>query len=503
MERTLANFIRALRMAEVRISTSETLDAFRTAELVGWRDRETLKYALGTVLPKTRAETEAFDACFDRFFRFDQFDSRSDSQNDDAQQDDAFDDEAQSDEENESGDGQGGGGAEGGKRQESTSAAGGSASGEGADEADELEALVQPGAMSAPESALGQLLMNGDRAELAMEISRAATEANIQEIKVFTQKGLYTRRIMEGMGLSELQEEMGELGRSEQLPDRRLGSELRRRRDGLREQIRDYVERQFLLHADAEGKQLREEMLRRVKLNNVEQRNFHHLRRLVQKMAKKLVAAHSRKRKVTRRGSLNVPRMIRKNLRYDGNMIELAWKSTKIDKPKVFAICDVSGSVANYARFMLMFLYSLEEVLPNVRAFAFSSDLGEVTDLFARNDLEDAIAKTLRDYSGGSTDYGQAFADFERIALDQVDQRSTVIILGDARNNHGEPRTDLLRALYDRSRRVIWLNPEPELAWGSGDSEMRRYQAHCHQVNVCNSLTHLERVVSDVLRAVT
>ena len=500
MERTLANFIRALRMAEVRISTSETLDAFRTAEIIGWRDRETLKYALAAVLPKTRAETEAFDACFDRFFRFDQFDSRDR----DAPQDDAFDDETTSDEESASGDGQGGGGGEGGKREQRDDAAGG-APGDSTDgdDTDELEALVQPGAMSAPESKLGQLLMNGDRTDLAMEISRAAVDANIQEIKVFTQKGLYTRRIMEGMGLSELQAEMGDLGRSDQLPDRRLGNELRRRRDGLREQIRDYVERQFLLHADAEGRQLREEMLRRVKLNNVEQRNFHHLRRLVQKMAKKLVAAHSRKRRVTKRGALDVPRMIRKNLRYDGNMIELAWKSTKIDKPKVFAICDVSGSVANYARFMLMFLYSLEEVLPNVRAFAFSSDLGEVTDLFARNELEDAIAKTLRDYSGGSTDYGQALADFERIALDQVDQRSTVIILGDARNNHGEPRTDLLRALYDRSRRVIWLNPEPELAWGSGDSEMRRYQAHCHQVNVCNSLTHLERVVSDVLRAVT
>ncbi|HSG90096.1 MAG TPA: VWA domain-containing protein [Pseudomonadales bacterium] len=502
MERTLANFIRALRMAEVRISTSETLDAFRTTELVGWRDRETLKYALATVLPKTREETEAFDACFDRFFRFDQFDSRGEPDGEDAESadndSDAFDDEDEN-QEQQAGDGQGGGG---GERDESAPGGGGG-QGEAGDEDEELEDIVQPGEMSEARSELGQLLMNGDRAQLSMEISQAAKDANIEEIRVFTQKGLYTRRIMEGMGLSELQTEMGELGRSDELPDRRLGNELRKRRDGLREQIRDYVERQFLLHADADGKQLREELLKRVKLNNVEQRNFHHLRRLVQKMAKKLVAAHSRKRRVTKRGALNVPRMIRKNLRYDGNMIELAWKSTKIDKPKVFVICDVSGSVAAYARFMLMFLYSLEEVLPNVRAFAFSSDLGEVTDLFKRNDLEDAIAKTLRDYSGGSTDYGQAFEDFARLALDQVDQRSTVIILGDARNNDGNPRTDLLRALYDRSRRVIWLNPEAELSWGSGDSEMPRYRAHCHQVNVCNSLQHLERVVSDVLRAVT
>lgn len=502
MERTLANFIRALRMADVRISTSETLDAFRTAELVGWRDRETLKQALAATLPKTRDETEAFDACFDRFFRFDDFQGGDPQAGAEAPEsgDDSFDDESPGGEAGAEGQG-GGGGAGGGQPGEGSGGGGGEPGETGDDET--LEDIVRPGRMSEAGSELGRLLMADDRTALSMAISRAAGETGVEEIRVFTQKGLYTRRIMDAMGLSGLQAEIGELTESPELPDRRLGGELRRRRDRLREQIRDYVERQFLLHADARGDRLREEMLRRVKLNNVEQRNHRHLRRLVQKMAKKLVAAHSRKRRVTKRGALDVPRMIRKNLRHDGNMIELAWKSTRTDKPKVFTICDVSGSVANYARFMLMFLYSLEEVLPKVRAFAFSSDLGEVTELFRGHDLDEAITRTLADYSGGSTDYGQAFADFERLALDDVDARSTVIILGDARNNHGEARTDLLRKLYDRSRRVIWLNPEPERSWGSGDSEMRRYQAHCHQVNECNSLVHLERVVSDVLRAVT
>ena len=496
MERTLANFIRALRMSEVRVSTAETLDAFRATEVIGWRDRTALKETLALVLPKTADEKESFDACFDAFFKFDEFENRGTSQAGNEDDDpDGMPDEPSL----QAGDGEGGGGGSEG-RPEGGSSGG---SGEAQSEEEELEELLHPGEMSEPASDLGKLLMSDDRTALNMEISRAAGDANIEEIKVFTQKGLFTRRIMDGMGLGELQREIGALGRSTDMPDRRLGVELKHRREALREQIRDYVERQFLLHADAEGTQLREELLRKVKLSNVEHRNFRHLRVLVQKMAKKLVAAHSRRRRITKRGQLHVPRTIRKNLRYDGNMIELAWKSTKIDKPKVFTICDVSGSVANYARFMLMFLYSLEEVLPNVRAFAFSSDLGEVTDLFRSKDIEDAIAHTLRDYSGGSTDYGQAFADFNRLALDQVDNRSTIIILGDARNNNGDARTDLLRQLYDRSRRVIWLNPEPEMSWGSGDSEMRRYQAHCHQVEVCNSLVHLERVVSNLLRAVT
>lgn len=480
MERTLANFIRALRMADVRISTSETLDAFRTAEITGWRDRRALKEALALALPKTADEKDAFDACFEQYFRFDDFRPDTDSED----QDDS-DPSGQ-------GDSEGEGGAEG------------QAQGSGGDsDAQELEELIHPGEMSEASSELGRMLMDGDSSRLALAIAKAARDTKLEEIKVFTQKGLFSRRIMEAMGLSELQQELEDLAGSSELPDRRLGNELKRRRDGLRDQIRDYVERQFLLHADARGDRLREEMLRKVKLSNVEHRNFRHLRLLVQKMAKQLATAHSRRRRVTKRGQLNVPKMLRRNMRHGGEMVELAWKSTKIDRPKVYAICDVSGSMTTYARFMLMLLYSLEEVLPNVRAFAFSSDLGEVTDLFRREDIDDAIALTLKDFGGGSTDYGQAFEDFERLAGRDLDHRSTLIILGDARNNHGEARTELLRGFRDRSKRVIWLNPEPERAWGSGDSEMRRYQAHVHQANVCNSLQHLERVVSGLLRAVS
>jgi uncharacterized protein with von Willebrand factor type A (vWA) domain len=499
MERTLANFIRALRASDVRISTAETLDAFRTAELMGWRDRLALKQALAVTLPKTHDEKEAFDACFDTFFRFEEFQEQPPEGS-------AEDDADQQGDESQQGDGEGGGGG-GDPQQQGTGGDAPARPFEGnpeahteAEDTADLEELLHPGEMSDARSRLGKLLMEGDRTETAVQISNAAGEVGVENIQFFTQKGVYTRKIMDAMGNAELQDEIIEAGRGDDIRDRRLGQELRKRREGLREQIRDYVERQFLLHADVSGDRLREEILRKAKLSFVDQRNFRHLRRLVQKMAKKLVAAYSHKRKITKRGALHVPRTIRKNLRHDGNLIELQWKSTKIEKPRVFAICDVSGSVANYARFMLMFLYSLEEVLPNVRAFAFSSDLGEVTDLFQRNDLEEAIAHTITDYAGGSTDYGQAFADFERLAGEDLDNRATVIILGDARNNFGNPRTELLRKFYDRSRRVIWLNPEPELSWGSGDSEMPKYRAHVHQAEVCNSLIHLERVVSNLLR---
>ena len=490
MDRTLTSFIAALRNAEVRISPAETLDAMSALELVGYRDREFLKNTLSLVLPKTPDEKETFSETFDSFFSFDDVTGTALP--------------AEGTEEGEGGGGSGEGGEGQGEGEGSAGGGGGKGrkkKGKFAAEEEEEEDLGH-GETSQPQSALGKLLMQDSTVELTMRMADAAKAVQLDEIQVFTQKGLYTRKIMEEMGLTELQQEIGAAKQSRRVPDRRMAQELGKRRDALREQVRDYVERQFLLHADATGRRLREELLRKVKLSNVEHRNFRLIQEVVFRMAKKLVALHSRRRKVFKRGQLNVPRTLRHNMAYDGAIFDLHWKSVKVDRPKVFAICDVSGSVANYARFMLMFLYSLDEVMPKVRSFAFSSDLAEVTDLFERNHIEDAIAKTLRDYSGGSTDYGQAFADFRKHCMDDVDGRTTIIILGDARNNYGDPRTDILKEMYDRSKRVLWLNPEPRATWNMGDAEMRKYTAYVHQAEECNSLMHLERVVGNLLRTV-
>lgn len=503
MDRTLTNFIRALRNSEVRVSTAETLDALSAVELVGYQDRAVLKRSLSLVLPKTADEKEAFDLCFDQFFAIEDVSGKRDP-------------DPASESAGEDGDpaGEGAGGAGGDGEREAAEAGAEPAragrrkskhKGAAADAANaeaDAEEDLGPGEMADPTSALGRLLMADSKVELSMAMAQAGEAVDVREIQVFTQKGLFTRRIMEAMGLGELNGEISGLRNSRSIPERRLGQELRARREWLREQVRDYVERQFLLHADASGRRLREELLRKVKLSNVEARNFRLIQEVVFKMAKRLTALHSRRKKVFKRGALNVPRTLRYNMSYDGAIFDLHWKSVKIDRPKVFAICDVSGSVAAYARFMLMFLYSLEEVMPKVRSFAFSSDLAEVTELFERNELEDAIAKTLRDYAGGSTDYGQAFGDFKKLCLDEVDNRTTIIVLGDARNNYGDPRTDILKEMYDRCKRLIWLNPEPRNSWFVGDAEMRRYMAYCHQADECNSLMHLERIVGSLLRTV-
>ena len=499
MHRTLTSFIASLRNADVRISPAETLDALNAVELTGYRDREFLKNTLALVLPKTADEKDTFDTTFEQFFKYTDVRGKQAPSHRDSSDLEA---EAQEEAGEGEGDGQGSGGSRA-NTQESSRRKGrprfSSATNEGGQEEEEE---LGSGEISNPVSELGKLLMQDSRVELSVQMADSAKAVDLDTIQVFTQKGLFTRRIMDQMGLADLQKEISSLKQSFHLPDRRLSRELKGRQEWLREQVRDYVERQFLLHADADGKRLREELLRKVKLSNVEHRNFRLIQEIVYRMAKKLVALHSQRKKVFKRGSLNVPRTLRHNMSYDGHIFDLHWKSVKVDRPKVFAICDVSGSVANYARFMLMFLYSLEEVMPKVRSFAFSSDLAEVTDLFDRNNLEDAIAKTLRDYGGGSTDYGQAFVDFKRKCLDDVDNRTTIIILGDARNNYGDAKQEVLQEIYTRSKRVIWLNPESRNTWNTGDAEMRKYTPYVHQADECNSLMHLERIVSNLLKVV-
>lgn len=483
MTEVLGDFIRALRAADVRVSTSESIDAGNVLDLVGFDDRTTLRDGLGQVLAKSAYEKEAFGETFDRFFAFDQFKSAapsdaSDQQEGEAQQtstDNAeqsgSENESQSENQNQSGGmpGQGGGGQEG------------KPAGEGGEPNDLVE-----------------MLESGDQAALQMALADAARQVQLNKIRLFTQRGMYVRRMMEVMGLDGLQDEVerreagGEQGRADSL---------RVLRDQLRGDVRDYVEKQLEIFTANAGRQLREEVLSQVRLGNIDRSDMRIMRGLVAKMAKRLVALHSRRKKVDKRGQLDVRRTIRANIEFDGLMFHTIWKQKKVDRPKVMAICDVSGSVAQVSRFLLMFLYSMQEVLPRVRSFAFSGQLGETTEMFQQTKkIEEAIALALHEHGSGSTDYGQAFVDFERLAMDDVDHRTTVLILGDARSNYSDPRGDILKKIHARARRVIWLNPEGKSMWNSGDSEMKRLQPYCDSAKTCASLKDLERVVSELLR---
>ncbi|MEZ7953217.1 MAG: VWA domain-containing protein [Halioglobus sp.] len=471
MQSNLVDFIQVLRSHDIRVSPAETLDAVGVTTTLGYSDRNLLRDGLAMTLAKTPAEEVIFLDCFDRFFQQDLADfSSSDmpSDQDENKDLDSTDDTA--------------------AQTEDFSGSQLSALELASEKNPSLESLLQ--------TPLMQNLLNNNRNELTLAINAAAQRVDLQKIQMFTQKGQFTRRILDAMGEEQVRNAVIELERAES-PALAV---LQRYRDILRQQVRDYVEREYLLHAEGKTQQFMDDILSKTRLNNIEHIYLHKVHELIRKMAKKLASRHSHKRRRLKRGQLNMAKTLRKGIPNDGVMFNTFWRQVKKEKPQILAVCDVSGSVAAYSKFLLLFLYSLQDILPKVRSFAFSSHLGEVSTYFDDYPVEKAIELVNWKY-GGATDYGNSLMDFSKLALDDINSNTTVIILGDARNNNGDPKLDILQSIFQRARQVIWLNPESRRAWGSGDSEMLRYQSACHFSAECNNLKQLERIVDQLLKS--
>ena len=471
MQSNLVDFIQVLRSHDIRVSPAETLDAVGVTTTLGYSDRNLLRDGLAMTLAKTPAEEVIFLDCFDRFFQQDLADfSSSDmpSDQDENKDLDSTDDTA--------------------GQTEDFSGSQLSALELASEKNPSLESLLQ--------TPLMQSLLNNNRNELTLAINAAAQRVDLQKIQMFTQKGQFTRRILDAMGEEQVRNAVIELERAES-PALAV---LQRYRDILRQQVRDYVEREYLLHAEGKTQQFMDDILSKTRLNNIEHIYLHKVHELIRKMAKKLASRHSHKRRRLKRGQLNMAKTLRKGIPNDGVMFNTFWRQVKKEKPQILAVCDVSGSVAAYSKFLLLFLYSLQDILPKVRSFAFSSHLGEVSTYFDDYPVEKAIELVNWKY-GGATDYGNSLMDFSKLALDDINSNTTVIILGDARNNNGDPKLEILQSIFQRARQVIWLNPESRRAWGSGDSEMLRYQSACHFSAECNNLKQLERIVDQLLKS--
>jgi len=445
MQGPLLDFLRAARSAGLRISPAESIDAVRAVEVVGFTERERLRDTLSLVLAKTVEEKRQFEECFDRFFRRDSFRTEGPA-------------------------------------------------GPGAAPSAPSVSLPGEAAGGGGGGALARMLLEGDQPGLATAMEQAAAEAGLSNIALFTQVNLFTRRILERMGLQELEREIAQLG------DAPAATRLRQGRDWLREQVKDFVRQHLQLFAEGENERYREQRLQQTRLTAISRRDQDRMRILVRAMARRLATQYGRNRKRDRRGQLDTRRTLRRNMGWGGTPFLTVWKQQRIEKPKLVVLCDVSGSVAALAQFLLLFLYSLKEALSGLRAFAFAGELIEVSEILEREPVEKAIPQIMDRIGFGSSNYGNSLADFERGWMQILDSRTTVIILGDGRGNRTDPRVDILKRMADRSKQIIWLNPEYRTIWGTGDSDMLRYAPHCRITAVCNTLKHLERVISDLLR---
>jgi uncharacterized protein with von Willebrand factor type A (vWA) domain len=180
---------------------------------------------------------------------------------------------------------------------------------------------------------------------------------------------------------------------------------------------------------------------------------------------------------------------------------DLFFKWKKRDKPCIVAICDVSSSVAQQVRFLLLFLHALRGEVTELRTFAFSNHLHDIAAPLDTLPFDDAMDFIVQHYGSGSTDYGQAFADFAEQCPDLIDRRTTVIILGDGRSNQNDPRIELFREMSERAKRLVWLCPEAPGRWGTGDSCMLLYRTFATHVSHCTTAKDIDRAIDEALQA--
>ncbi len=453
MREELHRFFRAARGAGVRVSPAESIDAMKAVADVGFAERGILRDTLLLTLAKSQEEKQALGDCFDLFFSQPEVPEQTEPE-------DAADSKG----------------------------------------ADATPNENEQGGSDTPAPELGdlaQMLMSRDRNALAAAMAAASNAASLSDIRYFTQRGIFSSRILEALGIERLRDDLDALTASNPGDAERLAAAL----EALRENVREVVNQALVLYGREETENLRNEILRNAPLARLERRQVEQMKALIRAIARRLRERYSKPRKRQRRGHLDTRKTLRRNAAWGGVPFLTSWKRRHRDRPKIVAICDVSGSVAQVSDFFLLLIHSLHEVVDDVRSFAFSGNLIEVSDILDTKSPEEAMSEIMSKVGFGSSDYGGSLVDFEKKYLRSVTPKTTVIVLGDARTNNLDPRADILRTISERSKRLVWLNPEGRMAWGWGDSEMPRYGAFCTVVRQCSTAKQLERAVSDIVAA--
>lgn len=227
------------------------------------------------------------------------------------------------------------------------------------------------------------------------------------------------------------------------------------------------------------------------------------LRRSIGPLARRLATRLAMRRRHARRGRLDVRKTVRASLSTGGVPFDTRYKHRSPHKPELFLICDISGSVAAFARFTLMFVHAFQAQFGRVRSFVFVDTLDEVTHLFEHEDFLVAVDRMNAEadvvWLDGHSDYGTSLQRFWAEYGNAVGPRASVLVLGDARNNYREPAAWVVKELRKKAKRLYWLNPEPEMYWDTGDSVAREYARHADEMIEVRNLRQLEEFVARVV----
>lgn len=464
MDARIVEFSTLLRENGLRVSLAEDLDAFRALRYVGVADPEAFRSTLRATMVKRAIDLSTFEELFDLYFL--------------------------------------GLGQVVHRAAEALMASMNLSQADFQELMDRLAEALRDRGLEVSE--LARALLFNDTGQLERLLREAAARVNLGAIQRPLQEGRYSHSMAQQLGLGALSEELRRL--SEHLGRAGLDPELTRALQHLVERrlqdLQEMIKRVVRLEVEKHDQSLRE----RNRFSNLAEKSFYYLsedeiRRMkeaVAKLAQRLKNVVAIRRRRAKRGKFDLKDTLRKNLQYGGVPFKIQLDRRIRDRPQVIVLCDVSDSVRNVSRFMLQFVYSLQDLYSRVRSFIFVSELGEITRLFEEQEISDAIDVAL---SGNvinvfaHSDFGRAFRAFHRDHLGAVNKKTTVIVLGDARNNYNAPHEWVLRDVQQRAKQVIWLNPESRLTWGFGDSEMDRYLPYLDLAEECRNLNQLYRVI--------
>jgi hypothetical protein len=349
--------------------------------------------------------------------------------------------------------------------------------------------------------------LDGDPLPYFEQIQQIGSNVDDQNRGLGSNLGAVTRRLEIMLGINALEEALEQF-----LADHRDQMNWEVRRD-LKEHFRNRLDsaRRLLIqdqqaYQDHTEKNLsyrqRLDHLGEIHFASLTKKEVETMREVIEQLVRRLKDTISRRYARQNRGVLDIKKTLRRAAGYQGIPLELFYRNHPLRKAKIVALCDVSGSVWSAARFMLNMLYSLQECFTQVRSFVFVAGLDEVTNVFEDHEINLAIEKVLKEANieyNAATDYGLTFRQFKNRYLDILNKKTSLIIIGDGRTNYANPEERILDQMRERSRRLIWLNPETQYFWYTGDSEMRTYMEYCDEVRPCQNLNQLLEFIESLV----
>ncbi|MCB9419199.1 MAG: VWA domain-containing protein [Ardenticatenaceae bacterium] len=459
MDDRIVEFVRGLRAAGVRVSLAESVDAMHAVQALGISDKKIFQESLRATLIKEADDFAAFNELFPLYF--------------------------------------GSGGPPMQNAMDDLSP-------------DEQEMLKM--ALSAMSGRLQQLMdwLTSGEGPTKEELEELARRAGAEWASSQQEGRWVTRRMLQQMGFAHLEEQIEQLiemlqkmGMSQEAIEKLLGV-VEANKEALAEQAARQVGLQIAQQRANRPDDLYGSDLMHKSFESLSAQETEILRQEIQRLVTQLRSRAALRRKRGQRGKFDSKGTIRANQRYGGVPLEIKYKTRKT-KPSLVLLCDVSRSTESVVEFLLRLTNEMHDQVSKMKSYAYYDHLVEIpADVkheLRHNRPEEAfgIIRQMLPYRPYGTDLGGCLEMFSEKHLNVVNGRTTLIILGDGRNNYNSPRTDLVKSLQRRAKKLIWFNPEHQTRWGTDDSDMLEYAPLCDAVYVVRNLAQLATAVDKML----